>query len=94
MNSFIQDDELLEKYNGVWNKVSNSIKEDCESVFNKKFLKTKIRSYGDEATYFHIRKNTEPGSDHTCWSLAIIDCVLIENESCYPQLFLKKFKQL
>ena len=56
MNSFIQDDELLEKYNGVWNKVSNSIKEDCESVFNKKFLKTKIRSYGDEATYFHIRK--------------------------------------
>ena len=56
MNSFIQDDELLEKYNGVWNKVSNSIKEDYESVFNKKFLKTKIRSYGDEATYFHIRK--------------------------------------
>ena len=56
MNSFIQDDELLEKYNGVWNKVSNSIKEDCESVFNKKILKTKIRSYGDEATYFHIRK--------------------------------------
>ena len=56
MNSFTQDDELLEKYNGVWNKVSNSIKEDCESVFNKKFLKTKIRSYGDEATYFHIRK--------------------------------------
>ena len=56
MNSFIQDDELLEKYNGVSNKVSNSIKEDCESVFNKKFLKTKIRSYGDEATYFHIRK--------------------------------------
>ena len=56
MNSFIQDDELLEEYNGVWNKVSNSIKEDCESVFNKKFLKTKIRSYGDEATYFHIRK--------------------------------------
>ena len=56
MNSFIKDDELLEKYNGVWNKVSNSIKEDCESVFNKKFLKTKIRSYGDEATYFHIRK--------------------------------------
>ena len=37
MNSFIQDDELLEKYNGVWNKVSNSIKEDCESVFNKSF---------------------------------------------------------
>ena len=56
MNSFIQDDELLEKYNGVWNKVSNSIKEDCKPIFNKKFLETKIRSYGDEATDFHIRK--------------------------------------
>ena len=56
MNSFIQDNELLEKYNGVWNEGSNSIKEDCEPIFNKKFFKTKIRSYGDEATDFHIRK--------------------------------------
>ena len=37
MNSFIETDELLEKFNGVWNKVSNSIKEElnCEPISSK-----------------------------------------------------------
>ena len=26
MHFFFEDDELLEKYNGIWNKVSNNIK--------------------------------------------------------------------
>ena len=42
---FIEDNELLETYNGIWNKVSNSIK--------KKILKTKIRSCGDKPAYIH-----------------------------------------
>ena len=31
---FIKDDEFLEKYNGTWNKVSNSIKKElyCEPI--------------------------------------------------------------
>ena len=28
MYFFIEDDELLEIYNGIWNKVSNSIKKE------------------------------------------------------------------
>ena len=36
---FIEDNELLETYNGVWNKVSNSIKKqnDCEPITRKTF---------------------------------------------------------
>ena len=51
---FFIKDELLEKY-GIWNKVSNSSNKelDCESIYNKKFLITKIRSYGYQASYFH-----------------------------------------
>ena len=47
MYFFIEGNQLLEKYNGFWNNVNNSIKEelDCEPMYNKKFLKTKIRSY-------------------------------------------------
>ena len=33
-------------------------KNDCEPIYIKKFLKTKIRSYGDEDTDFHSKKNT------------------------------------
>ena len=37
-------DELLEKYNEIWDKVSNSIKIefDSEPVYNEKCLKTTI----------------------------------------------------
>ena len=30
MNSFIETEELFEKFNGAWNKVSNNIKEELE----------------------------------------------------------------
>ena len=46
MSSLIKDDELLEKYNEIWKKVSNSIKKvfDSELAYNENYLKTKIES--------------------------------------------------
>ena len=60
MNFLIKYD-LLKKYNGIWNKVNNSITKelDCKPVYNKHFLKTYLSSFGDEATYFHARKTPE-----------------------------------
>ena len=51
----IRSDELLKKYKYIWNKVSNTIKKehDSEPIYNKEFLKNKIKSYGDEATGFY-----------------------------------------
>ena len=44
MSFLIKDDELLEKYNQIWEKVKNTIKEkfDSKPVYNEKNLKTKI----------------------------------------------------
>ena len=41
-----KDNGLLEKYNEIWEKVKNSIKKefDSEPVYNKKYLKAKIKS--------------------------------------------------
>ena len=54
MYFLIEDDDLLEKYNTIWDKVSADIKKefDSEPVYNKKFLKTKIKSDGDEVNRF------------------------------------------
>ena len=40
---FIKDDDLLEKYKNIWDKISTNIKKefDSEPVYNKEFLKTK-----------------------------------------------------
>ena len=42
----IEDDDLLQIYNTIWDKVSADIKNgfDSKSVCNKEFLKTKIQS--------------------------------------------------
>ena len=45
MSFFIKYDELLEKYNEIWGKVRNQIKNefDSEPVHHEKYLKTKIK---------------------------------------------------
>ena len=42
MYLLIEDDDFLEKYNTIWNKVSADIKKefDSEPVYNKEFLET------------------------------------------------------
>ena len=60
MYFLIEDDDLLEKYNTIWDKVSADIKKefDSEPVNNKEFLKTKVKSHGDEITDFYDKKNS------------------------------------
>ena len=54
----MEDDGLLEKYYTIWDKISVDIKEefDSEPVCNKEFLKTKIKSHGDEVIDFYHKK--------------------------------------
>ena len=62
MNYFlIEDDNLLEKYNTIQDKVRANIEKefDSEPVYNKIFLKTKIKSYGGEVTDFYDKKNSQ-----------------------------------
>ena len=58
MYFLIEDDALLEKYNTIWDKVSADIKKefDNEPVYNKEYLKTKIKSHGDEVTDFYDKE--------------------------------------
>ena len=57
MHFLIENDDLLEKYNTIWDKVSADIKKefDSEPVYNKTFLKTKMK-YGDEVTNFYNKE--------------------------------------
>ena len=60
MYFFIEDVDLLEKYNTIWDKVSAYIKKEFDSkpFYNKTYLKTKIKSHGDEVTDFYNKKNS------------------------------------
>ena len=54
-----KDDDLLEKYNAIWDKVSADIKKefDSEPVNNKNYLKTKIKSNDDKVTDFYDKNS-------------------------------------
>ena len=52
------------------------------------FWKTKIKSYGDEATEFYKKQVPIVSSKHICLAVINIDSALKNDESCYPQVFL------
>ena len=57
MYFLIEDGDLLERYNTIWDKVSADIKKNYSGpVCNKEFLKTKIKSHGNEVTDFYDKK--------------------------------------
>ena len=58
MHFLIEGDDLLERCNNIWHKVSaDIIKEfNSESAYDKSFWKTKIKSHSDEVTDFYNKK--------------------------------------
>ena len=78
MYFFIDDDDLLEKYNTIWDKVRVEIKKefDSESVYNKNFLKTKIKSHGDDVTDFYDKKTPKVDSNYICLAVISLDSAL------------------
>ena len=84
---FIKDNDLLEKYNTIWDNFSADIRKeiDSEPVYNKNYLKTKIQSHGDEVTGFYDKKIPKLDSIHPA---------LKKDGNYYLQVFLKECKYI
>ena len=57
---------------------------DSEPVYNKNYLKAKLKSHGDKVTAFSDKKIPKLGFNHTHKSL---DSALNKNDNYYQQLF-------
>ena len=59
MYFLIEHDDILEKHNTIWGKVSADVKKEFNSnpVYNKEFLNSKIKSHSDEITDFYDKRN-------------------------------------
>ena len=90
----IKDDDLLEKYSTIWDKLSADIQIqfDREPVQNNKFLKDKRKSYDDEATVFHDKEIPKVGSNHACLAVTNLDSALKKDKNYYYKVLLKKWK--
>ena len=88
----IEDEDLLERCNNTWDKVSANIKRELnrEPVYYNIFLKTKVKSYGDEATDFPDKEMVKKSCNYTCLEVITIDSGLIKENNYYPQVLLKE----
>ena len=82
MYFLLEDDDLLEKYDTIWDKVSADNKKefDSEPVYNKKFLKTKIKPHGDKVTDFFYKEIPKVASNLTCSAIMRLDSTLKKSE--------------
>ena len=87
MYFFIEYDDSLEKYNTIRDKVRADIKKELDSkpVFNKKFLKTKLKSYRDKVTQFYDKEINKVDSYHTCFASISLDSALNKDGNYCPQ---------
>ena len=82
MYFLLEDDDLLEKYDTIWDKISADDKKefDSEPVYNKIFLKTKIKPHGDEVTDFFDKEISKVASNLTCSAIMSLDSTLKKSE--------------
>ena len=73
----------------MWNKVSDSIEKeiDGELMYNKTFLKAKIKTYDDQTTDFSDKEMSKGGSGHISLAVITINSVLEKDDKYYPQAF-------
>ena len=90
----IEDDDLLEKYNNIWDKVRADIKKNLiVNLFTiKNFGKPKIKFHGDEVTDFYDKEISKVDSNCNFLAVITLDSALKKNDCYYLQVFLKECK--
>ena len=92
MSFRIDDEKLLEKYKTIWNKIEDikNIEINALSVYDDRYIKTKIRTYGDEV-YTNFRGLNVPEDDIECKYFRVIsnDLLLVCDNKYYLQVYLE-----
>ena len=95
---FTDNNEFLERYTAIWEKISDLVNKKFESdpIYNNKYINTKIRSYNNDikTNYRNIdnknNKLPEKSKSYKCVSLISLDSIIKINKKYYPQTLLQE----
>ena len=96
MSFLIKNDEVWQKYEDIWNIITNklNIKFHSEPIYENKYLKAKVREFhGDIKTNFLGNGLPKENTYYTCIACITIDSVLKMNKKNNPQVYLEKCKK-
>ena len=88
----IKDDDVLDKYNGIWDKIRETLNINFHSmpVYDEKYIKAKVREFnGGVKTDVKIPKES---MDYTCIACITIDSVMKMEKKNNPQVYLEDCK--
>ena len=91
----IKDDDVLDKYNEIWDKIKEtlSIKFHSMPVYDEQYIKAKVREFnGVSNTNFSSDEVPKENKHYTCIACITIDSVMrMEKKNC-PQVYLEECK--
>ena len=95
MSFFIKGDNMLDKYNEIWDVIKKKLKLQFHSlpVYDEKHLKTKVKEH-DGVIKTNFPGNDVPKKDmHCTWIACItIDSVMKMEKKNFPQVYLEECK--
>ena len=97
MSFKVIDNKILKKYTKIWERVSSlmNIEFDSQMINNDKYIKTKIKSYGNKVKInFQGKKVPKQNASYKCLSLKKLDSVIRVNKKYHPQTFLEECKYI
>ena len=95
MSFVIKDDDVLDKYNEIWDKIKKtlSIKFHSMSVYDEKYIKAKVREFnGVIKTNFLGDEIPKESMHYTCIVFITIYSILRMEKKNYPQVYLGECK--
>ena len=91
----IKDDEVLDKYNEIWDKIKGklNIKFHSMPVYDEKYIKAKVREFnGVIKTNFLGDEIPKESMHYTCIACITIDSVMRMEKKNYLQVYLEECK--
>ena len=95
MSFIINDDDVLDKYNEIWDKIKEtlSIKFHSMPVYDEKYIKAKVREFnGVIKTNFLGDEIPKESMHHTCIACVTIDSVMRMEKKNYWQVYFEECK--
>ena len=95
MSSMVKNDNVLEKYNKIWDKIKEklNIKFRSMPVYDEKYIKAKVREFDSVIkTNFLGDKIPKENKYYTCIACITTDSFMRTKKNNYPEVYLEECK--
>ena len=92
MSFMLKNDDMLDKYNEIWDKIKETlnVKFHSMSVYDEKYIKAKVREFnGVIKTKFLGDEIPKENMYYTCMACITIDSVMKMKKKNYTQVYLE-----